>query len=348
MAVKFIEKSGRRTALALVLAAIALPGMAQAQDRDGGRGGWNRAERQASDNAQSARPQPRQNGEPGREWNGGNRATREAVRQDSRPNGGWQRPQAQPAQQTQPAPQAQPAPQTAPQVRWSGGTDGNRAVRGGGNGGNRSWQGGTAPAPQAQPRWNGGTTQRTQGTWNQTDNRNRGERERDRIGNTDGRNPGGSAARDSNRSRDTDRWRDSNRSRDNDRYRDAERRRDTDRWRDNNRTGDRHARNDYRRWDNRWRDNNRYNWYSYRHSNPSIYRLGSYYAPYRNYSYRRLSIGFYLDSLFFGDRYWINDPWQYRLPDVYGPYRWVRYYDDALLVDIYSGEVVDVMYDFFW
>ena len=31
-----------------------------------------------------------------------------------------------------------------------------------------------------------------------------------------------------------------------------------------------------------------------------------------------------------------------------GPYRWVRYYDDALLVDIYSGEVVDVIYDFFW
>ena len=32
----------------------------------------------------------------------------------------------------------------------------------------------------------------------------------------------------------------------------------------------------------------------------------------------------------------------------HGPYRWVRYYDDVLLVDIYSGEVVDVIYDFFW
>ena len=31
-----------------------------------------------------------------------------------------------------------------------------------------------------------------------------------------------------------------------------------------------------------------------------------------------------------------------------GPYRWVRYYDDVLLVDIYSGEVVDVIHDFFW
>ena len=33
---------------------------------------------------------------------------------------------------------------------------------------------------------------------------------------------------------------------------------------------------------------------------------------------------------------------------LYGPYRWVRYYDDVLLVDVYSGEVVDVIYDFFW
>ena len=48
------------------------------------------------------------------------------------------------------------------------------------------------------------------------------------------------------------------------------------------------------------------------------------------------------------DRYWIQDPWQYRLPQVYGPYRWVRYYDDVLLVDIYSGEVVDVIHNFFW
>jgi hypothetical protein len=28
--------------------------------------------------------------------------------------------------------------------------------------------------------------------------------------------------------------------------------------------------------------------------------------------------------------------------------RWVRYYDDVLLVDVYTGEVVDVIHDFFW
>ena len=110
----------------------------------------------------------------------------------------------------------------------------------------------------------------------------------------------------------------------------------------------REARRDYRRWNRGWRNDNRYNWRRYRAQNRRAYHLGRYYAPYRNYSYRRLSIGFRLDSLFFGNRYWINDPWSYRLPQVYGPYRWVRYYDDVLLVNTYTGEVVDVIYDFFW
>lgn len=114
---------------------------------------------------------------------------------------------------------------------------------------------------------------------------------------------------------------------------------------DDNRWGGR----DYRRWDDRsWRNDSRYDWYRYRAANRAIYRPGRYYAPYRDYSYSRLRIGFRLGSLFYSNRYWINDPWQYRLPAAYGPYRWVRYYDDALLVDIYSGEVVDVIYDFFW
>jgi len=26
----------------------------------------------------------------------------------------------------------------------------------------------------------------------------------------------------------------------------------------------------------------------------------------------------------------------------------VRYYDDVLLIDTYTGQVVDVIYDFFW
>jgi Ni/Co efflux regulator RcnB len=55
-----------------------------------------------------------------------------------------------------------------------------------------------------------------------------------------------------------------------------------------------------------------------------------------------------LGSGFYSNRYWISDPWQYRLPHPFPGTRWVRYYDDVLLVDLYTGEVVDVIYDFFW
>ncbi len=118
---------------------------------------------------------------------------------------------------------------------------------------------------------------------------------------------------------------------------------------DDGRWGQRDRHWDGRRWDHRgWRNDNRYDWYRYRAANRHIYRPGRYYAPYNNYRYSRIGIGFRLGSLFYSNRYWINDPWHYRLPPAYGPYRWVRYYDDALLVDIYSGQVVDVIHDFFW
>lgn len=135
-------------------------------------------------------------------------------------------------------------------------------------------------------------------------------------------------------------WRDSDRSR-------------QESWRDNTRYGTRDSyrsgyRDGQREWNRDWRRDRRYDWSSHRNAYRSHYRLGSYYAPYRHYSYRRLGIGFQLDRLFFGNRYWLDDPWSYRLPQVYGPYRWVRYYDDVLLVDIYSGRVADVIHDFFW
>ena len=102
------------------------------------------------------------------------------------------------------------------------------------------------------------------------------------------------------------------------------------------------------RWTNNWRNDNRYDWRSYREQNRNYYRPGRYYSPYRDRNYSRISIGFSLGSGYYGSRYWIDDPWQYRLPAAYGSYRWVRYYDDVLLVDLRNGRVVDVIRDFFW
>ncbi|MBU2588998.1 MAG: RcnB family protein, partial [Alphaproteobacteria bacterium] len=107
-------------------------------------------------------------------------------------------------------------------------------------------------------------------------------------------------------------------------------------------------RRDYRRWDRGWRSNRSYNWVDYRRANHFVYRPGAYYAPYRSHRYNRLQIGFFLHSAFYQPRFYISDPYTYRLPPTYAPYQWVRYYDDVLLVDMATGEVVDTIYDFFW
>jgi len=145
---------------------------------------------------------------------------------------------------------------------------------------------------------------------------------------------------DRNGDRNWDRNRDGNWNRD----RNWDRNRDGN-W-DRNRNWDRHSGN--HRWNRDWRRDNRYDWNGWRNQHRHVFRMGRYNPPYRDWSYRRLSIGFYLQSGFYGSNYWLDDPWAYRLPPAHGPYRWVRYYDDALLVNIYDGEVVDVLHDFFW
>lgn len=104
---------------------------------------------------------------------------------------------------------------------------------------------------------------------------------------------------------------------------------------------------DGQRWSNDWRRDGRYDWQRYRTQNRAVFRVGRYYDPF-GYGYRPVSVGFRLYAGYYQSNSWLNDPWEYRLPPVYGPYRWVRYYDDAVLVDIYSGEVVDVIRNFFW
>lgn len=96
-----------------------------------------------------------------------------------------------------------------------------------------------------------------------------------------------------------------------------------------------------------WRRDHRYDWRRHRDRHRSLFRLGWYYDPF-GWGYRRFDIGWTLRPTYWSDRYWLQDPWQWRLPTVYGPYRWIRYYDDALLVDVRTGRVVDVIHDVFW
>ena len=96
-----------------------------------------------------------------------------------------------------------------------------------------------------------------------------------------------------------------------------------------------------------WRRDHRYDWRRHRDRNRHLFHLGFYYDPF-GWGYRRWNIGWNIWPNYWSDRYWLRDPWQWRLPTVYGHYRWVRYYDDALLVNLRTGRVVDVIYDVFW
>jgi hypothetical protein len=98
-----------------------------------------------------------------------------------------------------------------------------------------------------------------------------------------------------------------------------------------------------------WRNDRRFDWRGYRDGHRDQYRLGRYVPPRGwSYGYRRFSAGFRIDPFFYASNYWISDPYAYRLPPVWGTYRWVRYYDDALLIDTATGMVVDAIPDFFW
>jgi Ni/Co efflux regulator RcnB len=100
-------------------------------------------------------------------------------------------------------------------------------------------------------------------------------------------------------------------------------------------------------WNTNWRNDRNYDWRRYRDQHRSIFRIGVYYDPF-GWGYQRYNIGWRLYPAYYEQNYWLTDPYMYDLPPAPYPLQWVRYYDDALLVNVFTGQVVDVMYDFFW
>jgi hypothetical protein len=297
---------------------------------NGGGGGWGGGNRGPSTTATPApAPAPRADRSGGGQWQGRSAErggyTRPAPTVDSNAGSnvqyqrrGYDRPTANPAPNAGADIQYQrrggdAGVQRGDQGRTRGYDRGGYDRGGYNRGGDQNRGGGvvvTQPAPRYDRQRNDGQRYDNRGY----DNRGRDDRRYDNRGN--------------------DNRRYDNRGYDNRRY-------------DNGRYGN-GRNNGYASWNQGWRNDRRYDWVNYRARYGSQFSLGRYYVPYRNWNYRRLTIGFSLWPLFYSDRYWINDPWSYRLPDVYGPYRWVRYYDDAILVDVETGEVVDTIYDFFW
>lgn len=237
-------------------------------------------------------------------------------------------PRAQAQAQVQ-QPQAQPRDRQGP-GGWQRGPDG-RNFRGGGDRGrdpvvqpaapvaqppaaipqNRA----NAPRPGGDRRWDG-----------------------DRNGRPDGRRDG-----DRNDGR---RW-------DNDRNRNDGRRWDNDRDRNDGRGWDGRSWNDNR--DNQWRggdhrqDRPRYDPRTYPRQwhSPQRYRGYNYRAP-PGFYVRHWGFGDFLPRAWWTPDYRLDSWWDYGLPIPPIGYEWVRVGDDALLVDIYTGRVVQVAYDIFW
>jgi len=123
--------------------------------------------------------------------------------------------------------------------------------------------------------------------------------------------------------------------------RDARRRGDRSDIRD-----DREARQEYREdlqdRNRRWGDND---WRDYRTRNRGVYARGNWRAP---FGYTRFRTGVRIAPSYWGPRYVIGDPWRYRLPPAGRFQRWVRHYNDVLLIDMRRGVVVRVIPGFFW
>jgi Ni/Co efflux regulator RcnB len=100
-------------------------------------------------------------------------------------------------------------------------------------------------------------------------------------------------------------------------------------------------------WNTNWRRDGRYDWHNWRNRHRSLFHIGIYYDPF-GWSYRPYQIGWRLWPSYYGRQYWIDDPYEYRLPYAPPGTVWIRYWDDALLVDTWTGEVVDVIHNFFW
>jgi Ni/Co efflux regulator RcnB len=74
-----------------------------------------------------------------------------------------------------------------------------------------------------------------------------------------------------------------------------------------------------------------------------------YVAPVRNWRYRTVTVGYRLEPVFYGSRYYITDYGRYHLtPPRYRYLRWIRYGDDLLLVNIRTGRVLQVVHYRYW
>jgi Ni/Co efflux regulator RcnB len=77
------------------------------------------------------------------------------------------------------------------------------------------------------------------------------------------------------------------------------------------------------------------------------FRIGGYRQPY-GYYVRNWGFGEFLPRGWYGQDYWIGDFLDYGLPYPPPGYEWVRVGGDALMIDRYTGRIVQVVRGIFW
>jgi Ni/Co efflux regulator RcnB len=91
----------------------------------------------------------------------------------------------------------------------------------------------------------------------------------------------------------------------------------------------------------------REDWRDYRRTHRDVYRRPAYAGP-RDFRYRPVAVGYRFTPEYYGQRYWINDPYTYRLARPGFGQRWIRYGNDVVLIDTRSGRAVQVYNSFFY
>ena len=99
-------------------------------------------------------------------------------------------------------------------------------------------------------------------------------------------------------------------------------------------------------WNQNWRNDGRHDWRRYRDHHRSRFHLSFYIDPF-GWGYQPFYAGYRMWPSYYGNQYWI-DPALYGLPYPPPGAAWVRYYNDVMLIDLYSGTVLDVIPGFFW
>ncbi len=111
------------------------------------------------------------------------------------------------------------------------------------------------------------------------------------------------------------------------------------------RSGNRHDIRDARGEVREARQEYREDWRDYRTHNRNAFHPGRFNAPFR---YNSFNIGIRLAPQYYGSRYYVNNYGAYRLPAPGYGLRYVRHYNDVLLIDVRTGRVVNVYRNFYW